>query len=1762
MKRLWMIFLLLGGILGGSRLQATHIVGAELYYECVDSLTNKYEVTLKLYRDCINGQAPYDLNITLFIFNAANGTIYQTVNIPVPPTTPQIQPTNWSACVAVIPNICVEEGIYRTQITLPPNANGYNLGWSRCCRNQNIDNLLVPLQEGITFLARVPGTVNANCNNMPIFDQVPPIFLCVNQPFNFDHSATDVDGDSLVYSLVNPYTGTNFSGQGTGNPQSGGNSPTVDPFNNLMGPPPYNSVAFAPGYGFTNPFGSNNFIIDPQTGFITVTPNQIGIFVFAISVFEYRNGVLLSENRRDFQIHIIPCLPPGVPPNISHNLAGTNFIGDTIFVTAGAPFCYDVTVTTPVANAVLTAYTVSAPFGNGNFFPPKATFTFSGNNPILGQVCWTPACAYNGQLIPLIIGAYDQAACQNFSNVFDTVWIKVTVPPNQPPIITPNLSGLTVSNDTIIVQALNNFCFPFTVVDPNANDVVTAFGLSPVFNAANGPTLTVSGTNPVTGQVCWTPDCSFSGQTVELKLGAQDLSPCNNALPSTRTLYVRVVPPPNNPPSIVTNLNGNIFSNDTIYVEALNNLCFTFTATDPDANASLSFQPLSPIFSNANAPVVTTNGSNPLTASICWTPSCDFVNQVIPFIVGVQDPGACNSLGLARDTVYVNIAPPANAGPSIVSNLAGNLFSNDTIFINANTPFCYSFVAADPNGDPVSVTPLGPIFSGPNPPVVTTSGSSPVTGTVCWNPGCELIGAVIPLVLAVEDQAVCNQSVTITDTVYIQVNLPPNAAPVASTFFNGLTVVGDTIFVDATDSICFNINFSDINTGDILTPFTVSPIFSDPNGPSFSFIGVNPVLAQVCWTPGCDYEGQLVELIVGVEDDADCNNEKQAFDTVYIKISDPLTIPPVVSHDLTGLNAVGDTVYIEIGDQICYDFFIADQTPDNGMTYTAEFQDWFGSTLTLTTLSINIGNDSITGTVCFLSDCSNGGTVYRSIITGIDKETCPPFKETKDTVWIKVNTPFMSFAGRDTSFCEGSGGVQINATPIGGAAPYYYKWWCSNPGQCGLSSPSISNPIVNPTDTTIYYVQITDKNGCTSEIDGIQVNVKRLPIADAGPDQYLCEGGPGTKLGCTILNPIEAPGPYTYQWIPATGLSNPTVIDPYAAPDTTTIYTVIVGSINGCTSDNTTLDTLSTVTVFIKARPTVEAGPDLDVCFGDSTMLLGFASQAGPTYTYVWTPSTGVQDSSQKAPMASPPQTTTYFLVAWSNGCPSEADSATVNVRTLPTADPGIAYEICAGDTIAFSGVAGGDTSSTYHFQWSPALGLSDPNASKPLAFPTQTTTYELYAVSSFGCEGFVYDVTVHVNPTPMADAGPDTTLCFGDTLQMQGGHTMLGGSAIAPVFYEWTNNQFLSGKYIPNPLASPTETIVYELIVSSGACSSTDIVKIDVIEAVQVSVRADTSRFCAGDSVQLTAIGGRGNATFIWYPATGLSDPGSATPMAAPDQSITYRVVAKEVGCSGSDSLRLTVNPAPLADFASSLAEGCADLEVAFFEQADNARAYIWYFGDESQISNEPNPTHIFTEPGVYEVSLTVIGTGGCTATSDVLPVVVFGRGIAGFTSSPDSDSSLYLPFGTVNFRANAADAASYFWDFGDGGSSGEQNPVHHFEEAGVYPVTLRMTDAGGCVSDTTILYQVLDPNLQIPNVFTPNGDGIQDTYLVRYQGGETFLLDVYDRWGRPMYSGAQPDQGWNGLHPNGSQASEGVYFYVVTVGGRSFRGNLTLMR
>lgn len=303
---LFFLFLL---VLSSPLLNARHIVGGEIFYECLGNgtgtNTRNYLLTMKVYRDCGNDGAAFDNPARFGLYSYING-VYTFID------TPKIDHglvrrvlSVENACLILPPGVCVEETSYHLRLNNLPVINGsYVISWQRCCRNNSITNIIAPHNTGATYIIEITSEAQRTCNKGPRFDAFPPIGICVNDPIDFDHGATDAEGDELVYEFCAPLAG---GGPAMGGP---GQSPcevtAPDP---SFCRPPFDEVIFnSPVYSSLNPLGVTSPIsLDPLTGFISGTPELVGQFVVGVCVKEYRDGVLLSILRRDFQFNVVKC---------------------------------------------------------------------------------------------------------------------------------------------------------------------------------------------------------------------------------------------------------------------------------------------------------------------------------------------------------------------------------------------------------------------------------------------------------------------------------------------------------------------------------------------------------------------------------------------------------------------------------------------------------------------------------------------------------------------------------------------------------------------------------------------------------------------------------------------------------------------------------------------------------------------------------------------------------------------------------------------------------------------------------------------------------------------------------------------------------------------------------------------------------------------------------------------------------------------------------------------------------------------------------------------------------------------------------------------------------------------------------------------------------------------------------------------------------------------------------------------------------------
>jgi gliding motility-associated-like protein len=254
-------------------LLATHIIGGEINYTYVGN--NQYEITLQLFRDCDTGIPDFDDPAEISIRNSSNFEIDQifmqfrnndTINFAA------------TACSSVPPSACIHTTTYRETKFLPFRTGGYHLVYQICCRNQDILNITNPTNTEAAYYTHISETSLLSGNSAAKFDEWPEFYICNGYAMSYDHSATDVDGDSIAYELYTPFD--------------------VYPSLVLWGFP----------YSLTNMMGlPNPFGIDPVTGILTGIPHNNGTYIVGIVAKEYRNGLLISRTRRDFQFIVAAC---------------------------------------------------------------------------------------------------------------------------------------------------------------------------------------------------------------------------------------------------------------------------------------------------------------------------------------------------------------------------------------------------------------------------------------------------------------------------------------------------------------------------------------------------------------------------------------------------------------------------------------------------------------------------------------------------------------------------------------------------------------------------------------------------------------------------------------------------------------------------------------------------------------------------------------------------------------------------------------------------------------------------------------------------------------------------------------------------------------------------------------------------------------------------------------------------------------------------------------------------------------------------------------------------------------------------------------------------------------------------------------------------------------------------------------------------------------------------------------------------------------
>lgn len=503
----------------------------------------------------------------------------------------------------------------------------------------------------------------------------------------------------------------------------------------------------------------------------------------------------------------------------------------------------------------------------------------------------------------------------------------------------------------------------------------------------------------------------------------------------------------------------------------------------------------------------------------------------------------------------------------------------------------------------------------------------------------------------------------------------------------------------------------------------------------------------------------------------------------------------------------------------------------------------------------------------------------------------------------------------------------------------------------------------------------------------------------------------------------------------------------------------------------------------------------------------------------------------------------------------------------------GPAYACLPDATVSFINLSTGGTL----FEWDFGDGSGSAEFAPTHAYTAPGTyTVRLVLSSEDAClpvDTAFLDIVVLDPPPPTIDPVPP--ICPGGSVQLQA----RGGHAFA-----WLPAPGLSDLSVADPVATPSATTTYTVLVTDSCGTDTASVVVQVVTPADVSAGTDTT-VCLGSSVPLLATGG---GTYNWTPAATLDDPASATPLATPLDTTLYHVqVTTPEGCVLADSMLVSVlsgPPVPLVSDTAICLGGQAQL------LAQGGDTYAWQAAPGINQLNVPNPVVSPEVPTTYTVLVgNACGTVGAQIFVDVHQVearawpdtlvcpdarlVLHAEGgtVYQWSPMPSSTDSLVLDpavagsfsvlvmddlgchdsatvtvrlhppaFVTAGHQASidygesaplfASGTGSFLWQ-PDSTLSCSTCPFPQAFPETTTTYTVEVTDANGCkaTDQVTIFFR---GSLFVPNTFTPNGDGVNDLFHALTHDVSAFRMLVFNRWGEPIFSTDRLDGAWNGTY------------------------------
>ena len=405
--------------------------------------------------------------------------------------------------------------------------------------------------------------------------------------------------------------------------------------------------------------------------------------------------------------------------------------------------------------------------------------------------------------------------------------------------------------------------------------------------------------------------------------------------------------------------------------------------------------------------------------------------------------------------------------------------------------------------------------------------------------------------------------------------------------------------------------------------------------------------------------------------------------------------------------------------------------------------------------------------------------------------------------------------------------------------------------------------------------------------------------------------------------------------------------------------------------------------------------------------------------------------------------------------------------------------------------------------------------------------------------------VKISVN-TPSIKSNKDSTVCSRTEIQLE---------TTGATNYRWSPSTGLSNSSIGNPIATVNNSITYYVSGTNNfGCVAKDTVNFTTLPLPVITKSNDTA-ICNNSSVRLFASGGN---NYSWLPAATLSDPNISNPIASPSATTKYFVtVTGNNSCSNIDSVLVKIDPLPVFSVSPNSSVCLKSSEQLIASGGDT---YSWSPDDGLDNPNIGNP---IAAPGATTTYTVTIHENTCNETGTLSTVVaVLPLPDVRATSANDLTCSI------GSSQLTATGATGYTWTPSTGlSNSNVGNPVASPSGTILYTVTGK--DANGCTNSDTVTVKAdfsMNALYLLPNSFTPNGDGVNDCFGVKYWGTVHELdFSIYNRFGERIFYTADPNVCWDGTH-KGKLQDANVFVYIITAktacGIVNRKGTVTLLR